>query len=443
MSLVSENAALIAILNEKGLAEGADRFVRQLREELISEGGHLLELLPRPVFCEPDEVAKEGGRGHELIDIQTRLIVEALESKGRGAFLDHFSVEGHDRNLVNWDELVRPTYLIARLDLLRVGRGFKCCEINVDSCVAGAEIFDTAREALSTLGLPDDALPPRPLDQLARLIARKAREREAKRIVILDWSVGGGSGGKGYLNYDRMQNAIARASNLPVHVADDQTYAAEWIAAPEASQTFVHRGFMMEEIHDGGAFLSKLQSAGTHVLSTYEADIRMDKGWFALFWDAVRQGRLSPAEADLIRDFTPETWQVDADNLAALVERKDGLIFKTRRSFGGAGILVGSEVSGSALRSAISETGASAWIAQDMLRAERFDMPHVPGGGVVPHEVVYGLYLYGTDANGLLVRGSTCSRVVNVTAGKARLSWALAVKQEDRAAFLRHLEMQL
>jgi hypothetical protein len=251
--------------------------------------------------------------------------------------------------------------------------------------------------------------------------------------------VGGGSGGKGYLNYDRMRDAIARASDLPVHVADDQTYPIEWIAAPEASRTFVHRGFMMEEIHDGGAFLRRLQSAGTHVLSTYEAEIRMDKGWFALFWNAVREGQASPAEEDLIREFVPETWQVDESNLAWLLERKDELIFKTRRSFGGAGLIVGSEVSVSDLLSAMSQTGRSAWIAQDMLRAERFDMPHGPGGAIVSHEMVYGLYLYGTDANGLLVRGSTCSRVVNVTEGKARLSWALAVKQQDRAAFLRHL----
>ena len=439
MSLAAENARLIAALGETGVSERADDVARRLRAELMAEGGHLLELLPRPIFCDPGEVVDLGRRGRAVVDLQTRLISDITAADGREAFLDRFAVRGHDRRFVNWEELTRPSYLIARLDLLRVEGGFKCCEINVDSCVAGAELFDTARDAFSALGLPVAAMPERPLDQLARLVARVARQRDATRIVILDWSVGGGSGGKGYLNYDRMRDAMARASELPVYVADERTYAADWLGPSEATRTFVHRGFMMEEMHDEGAFLDRLLAAGTPVFSTFEADIRMDKGWFALFWDARRAGRLGSSELELIGEFLPETWQIVESNREAFIERKDELIFKTRRSFGGTGIFVGSETPVSALHAAMAMTGAEEWIAQEMLRPERLEMPHAPGSVVVPHEMVYGLYLYGTDSNGLLLRGSTCSRVVNVTAGKARLSWAMAMKQRDRTAFLRQL----
>jgi hypothetical protein len=439
MDVAAHNTALIATLAVPDTAARADGVARRLREEIIAEGGHLLELLPRPIFSEPDQVSALGERARALVALQTRLIHDLLEREGRPAFLDRFGIEPALRDLVNWEELIAPSYLIARLDLLYLAEGFRCCEINVDSCVAGAEIFDTARDTFLALGLDTHWLPARPLDQLAGLIARTARGRGAARIVILDWSIGGGSGGKGYLNYDRMRAAVARASGLEVHIADDLTFDPAWLAPGEAPRTFVHRGFMMEEMHDQGAFLRCLIAAGVPVYSLMEADIRMDKGWFALMWDAYRDGQCTAAEAALLEDFVPETWQVTAAMLDDFIARRNSLVFKSRRAFGGAGILIGAEITASALRAALAPA-PECWIAQIMLQPERIAMPHHPGELAQPHELVYGLYLYGGVENGLLLRGSTTSRIVNVSSGRARISWALAIEAGARAAFLRQLQ---
>lgn len=439
MDVAADNLALIAALDAGDVGVLADATARRLREELVAEGGYLLELLPRPIFCAPDQVRALGDRGRSLIALQSRLIEELIAAEGRTRFLDRFEVAPALRDLVHWDELVAPRYLVGRLDLLRLADGsFRCCEMNVDSCVAGAEIFDAGRDTFLALGLDADRLPERPLDQLADLIASTAGRLGAERIVILDWSVGGGSAGKGYISYDRMRAAVVRASGLPVHIADETSFDPAWLVPAEAARTLVHRGFMMEEMDDDGAFLRRLIGAGAHVFSLLEADIRMDKGWLALLWDARRAGRCTTAEAALLDGFVPETWQVTAADIEPLVARRDDLIFKTRQAFGGAGILIGAETPAATLRDALA-AAPEHWIAQVMIAPETLVMPHAPGEPSQVHDIVYGLYLYGTAENGFLLRGSTTSRIVNVSSGRGRIGWALALADGERASFLRQL----
>ncbi len=439
MDVAADNHMLIAALDAGEVGALADATARRLREELVAEGGHLLELLPRPIFCAPDQVRALGARGRRLIALQSRLIADMIATEGRKGFLDRFGVAPDFRDLVHWDELVAPRYLVGRLDLLRLADGsFRCCEMNVDSCVAGAEIFDAGRGSLLALGLDEDCLPARPLDQLAALIADTARRIDAERIVILDWSIGGGSAGKGYISYDRMRAAVLLASSLPVHIADETSFDPAWLEPAAAARTLVHRGFMMEEIDDGGAFLRRLIGAGGHVFSLLEADIRMDKGWLALMWDARRAGRCTSAEAALLDAFVPETWQVTADNATSLMARRRELIFKTRQAFGGAGILVGAETPVDTLRDALL-AAPEHWVAQVMVAPETLAMPHAPGEAPQVHEIVYGLYLYGDAENGFLLRGSTTSRIVNVSSGRGRIGWAMALEELDRAVFLNQL----
>ena len=101
------------------------------------------------------------------------------------------------------------------------------------------------------------------------MVAAIVRRRGAARVVILDWSIGGGSPGKGYLSFERMRGHIARAiAPLPAIIADDTTYDRRWLSEPEAQRTIVIRGFMMDEMHDGGVFLDQLLAAGTPVFNS-------------------------------------------------------------------------------------------------------------------------------------------------------------------------------
>ncbi|MDJ0628378.1 MAG: hypothetical protein QNJ44_08980 [Rhodobacter sp.] len=435
MSARDDTERLVAATTRPAWAGRIDALLREKRIELDSDGGHLLALLTRPTLADEAEVQTLGADGRALIALQSRLITKEIDRVGRDGFLDLMAVPDLFRRFVNWDELCDPAYLVGRLDLLETDRGFICCEINVDSCVAGAEIYDVGRDVMQALGLPDTRLPSRPLDDLAALVAERAEAHEAGRIVILDWSVGGGTGGKGYLSFERMRAAVARQADCPVHIADELSFDPAWLG-PE---TFVHRGFMMEEISDDGRMLDRLLDAGTPVYSTFEADIRMDKVWFARFWEARRNGALDEEETALVDRFVPESWELSEDRLDAFLARKDELIFKIRRAFGGKGILIGAEESADSLRAEIRRSSAANWIAQAMLAPLTLDLPDTTGGAET-HELVYGLYLYGRRANGFMLRGSTRSRVVNVSIGNARINWAMALSEADRNALIAGLE---
>lgn len=436
MSVTTDNVELISALERPPFSTRMDRLAEVKRAELVADGGHLLSLLPRPLFADPEEIAEVSVQALDLLALQTRLIREELASLGRQGFLSALQIEPRFHDFVNWEELLAPSYMVARLDLLRQGTTFVCCEINADSCVAGAEIYDIARDALAELGLRPETFPPRPLDDLAAMVAETARRMDARRIVILDSSVAGGSAGKGYLSFDRMRKAVAAASGLPVFIADERTYDPDWLSPKEASRTFVHRAFMMDELGEDGGLLGRLLASGTPVRLCYEADIRMDKIWFSRFWEALRAGLLTRTERALVEAFVPESWPLTRDNVASFVAGKDDFIFKQRRAFGGTGILIGAEINASELAAALAQIGPESWIVQRMLNLDRCAMPAYVGSAPELHNIVYGLYVYGTRTNGLLVRGSVSSRVVNVSIGHARLNWAMSVDPIIRRALL-------
>src|SRR3989442_4207333 len=176
------------------------RIVPNLAARALAEGGGLMRLLPVPFLFDGHAVSELARAANELFQVQSRIIHELLERMGRARFLDFFHVPEVMKRFVNWDELQHPENLIARFDILETGEGFSFCEFNVDSCVAGAELYDFARDYFRTLGgeVEDCCDICGPLKDIAALLVNLAKRRAAARLVILDWSLGGGSSGKGY-----------------------------------------------------------------------------------------------------------------------------------------------------------------------------------------------------------------------------------------------------
>src|SRR6185369_9000001 len=199
-----------------------------------------------------------------LIGAQTKILRHLAASVGREGILRLFRVPDAMRRFVSWDELLDPQCLVARIDILQSRDGYRFCELNVDSCVAAAEICEFAGDYFHELGVSVHELGATPpLQDLGHLLAQAARRLDAARVVILDWSVGGGSAGKGYLSFERMRAHVARAvSPLPVFIADEKTFDPGWLTPGEAKRTLVFRGFMMDEMDDDGAFLDRLLALG-------------------------------------------------------------------------------------------------------------------------------------------------------------------------------------
>jgi hypothetical protein len=422
--------------NERFIAALIDRraeirtALRKQSAQLLADGGHLLRLLPVNFLFDEDEAAELSRAALALIDIQTKIIRDLIGRHGRSGFLDIFDVPRSMRRFVNWDELQNPRHLIGRVDIL-AGRGrYYFCELNIDSCVAGAEIFDFCDAYFREIGLDirrkSGAVPP--LADLASLLAQRAAELDVDRIVILDWSVGGGSPGKGYLSFDRMKDYLAREiPSMPIYLTDERGFDPAWLTPREAARTLVHRGFMMSEMDDGGAFLDRLLGAGAHVIGTYETEIRMDKTWFALLHDSEIQATLNLSERALVARYIPYTRALRPADLAEVVSRKNRYIFKKRDSFGGGGICIGAETTAAELRALLAGESCRAWIAQNFMALDPMSFPGDGDFRPTPHHVVFGLYIYGDRTNGVLVRASACSKIVNVTIGNAALAWAFCV----------------
>lgn len=409
---------------------------------MLREGGHRYSLLPLHFVFPEGDCARLGEAAAALVNIQTKVLRHMHETLGREGILRTFRVPESMQRFVNWEELLEPETLVSRFDVLQAEDGsYRFCEFNIDSCVGAAEIFEFAAEYYSELGVDvQDALGVSPpLKDLAALLARTAERRGLTRIVIFDWSVGGGSGGKGYLSFERMRGHIARAVHpIPVFIADEKTCEAEWLTPDEARRTLFYRGFLMDEMDDGGAFLERLIALGATVLNMYEAEIRMDKGWFTLLHDETIRRLLTPRERDLIDAYLPYTCDVDRDNAASLIEQKSRYVFKAKHSFGGLGICFGAETPEEELRALLDEH-PEAWTAQQVVPLAATAFPADAELRSEPQKVVFGMFVYGSRVNGMLFRASTRSRIVNVTAGNARIGWAFCANENTKAELVNGL----
>jgi hypothetical protein len=436
------NEGLIgALLDSRELIERRSVLAKQTAR-MEQEGGHLLRLLPVNFVFDERDCAVLAAAASALLGAQTKILRHLADSIGREGILQRFRVPDAMRRFVSWDELLDPQWLVARIDILQSRDGYRFCELNVDSCVAAAEIFEFASDYFHELGVSVHELGVTPpLQDLGHLLAQAARRLDAARVVILDWSVGGGSAGKGYLSFERMRAHVARAvSPMPVFIADEKTFDAEWLTPGEAKRTLVFRGFMMDEMDDDGAFLDRLLALGTPVISTYETEIRMNKLWFALFHDESLLSCLTADEREIIARYVPITREVDARNRDALIEHRHRYVFKEKQSFGGQGIYFGESTPAEELREILAGDAAGRWTAQEVLDTVPAELPHDERFENESHHLVLGLYLYGTRANGMFVRASKGSKVVNVTVGNAKVAWAFCISEAGRAALLAGLQ---
>lgn len=426
--LIDAVAASRELIERRSLLQEQD--ARMLRE-----GGHRFLLLPLHFVFPERDCARLAEAGSALVGIQTKVLRHLHGNIGREGILRTFRVPVGMQRFVNWDELLEPETLVSRFDILQAEDGsYRFCEFNIDSCVGAAEIFEFAAEYYSELGVdvPGALGVVPPLRDLGALLAQTAARRNIARIVIFDWSTDGGSGGKGYLSFERMRGHIARAVHpIPVFIADEKTCEADWLKPEEARRTLFYRGFLMDEMDDGGAFLDRLIALGATVINMYEAEIRMDKAWFVLLHDETIRRLLTPRERDLIDAWLPYTCDVDRHNAASLIEHKSRWVFKAKHSFGGLGIRFGEETPEEELR-ALFDDHPGEWTAQEIVPLAPTTFPADAGFRSEPQKVVFGLFLYGSRANGILLRASTGSRIVNVTAGNARIAWAFCANETTK-----------
>jgi uncharacterized circularly permuted ATP-grasp superfamily protein len=153
----------------------------------------------------------------------------------------------------------------------------------------------------------------------------------------------------------------------------------------------------------------------------FEAELKMHRLWFALLCDPVYRHLFTADESAAVERYVPHTAVVTPDDLDAVLADKDRLVFKRSYSYGGKGVLLGDQYAPGQLRDLLTRD-ATAWIAQRRVPASPLDLPQTDGS-TTPVHLVLGLFLYGDEAAGLLVRGTVDSAVVNLGRGGG-MSWA-------------------
>lgn len=433
------NEELLAVLsrNRDPIAEAAAhaRAVALMKEVGAAVFEH--KLIAYPLIIHDVEVAELARAAGLLLAAQVKLLEHLRATRSDAAVLEMFRIPPHLLPFMRWENLARPEETVGRLDIIPTRHGYSFCELNIIPAVGGGEAHPCGEMYFHTLGFPDTARPPGPLQLLAAHYAQLARQRGFVRVVILD-SVEHGR--HGYPRQLLLQRYLrAAVPGLAVELCDEESYPASWLSPAEGARTLVHRMFTHEEVTDGFAFLTRLWQSGA-TLAGFESDLRMSKRFLVLMCDPAYRHLLSEEELAAIDRFVPHSYALTEDNVAAALADRAALVFKwdDSASYGGSGVLVGAEHEAGELERKLREHGVERWICQRALEAEELPLRTGDDAEPLPYRVVLGLYWYGGVTSGMMLRASRASRVVNASSPTGRIGWAYPVSAEGRQALIRH-----
>jgi glutathionylspermidine synthase len=221
-----------------------------------------------------------------------------------------------------------------------------------------------------------------------------------------------------------------RAAGLDVVV-----YPLEWLKLDDDGRLLagdtvldsVLRMFIPQEVPHGAGYdaLVTALRAGTVRMFTPSATwLLANKTTFAWLWEDV--DGLPEADAEVVRGHVPRTGSLTADSVGAARDRRAELVLKPAGAYGGAGVVVGREVTQEhwvrSLAAAVAEGGH---IVQEYVPVDRLTMHfvEVATGDVRAADVPYCVapYLFGGRAAGAYLRfavpDSASGSVVNLGQG--------------------------
>jgi hypothetical protein len=405
----------------------------KVKSLLAEQGAHKTPLLPVPLVFDRATFDALAAAGLLVMSAQDKIVKHLVKQHSRSELLRRFDIPESMEPTVDWDALVTGTYVISRFDVVPSNDGFYFCELNRDSSVGGPEVADCFEAYCQAMRWPlfERMESAQQLD--VRLFRRAIEERGLSRIVLCDWSANRGSG---YFGFDLLRQHLTRAlPGVEIRLVYETEYPEAWLDPREGKRTLVHRGFMYQDITDGGAFMRRLRESGATVINTFETEIQINKRWFALFCDPQYHHLLTAAERDAIARYVPHTVEVTRDNLDGLLRDKANLAFKLASSYGGGGVMMGADHSAEQLRTAIEAKGVESWLAQKAIAFEGIDLPYTSEFQFIKHNVVFGLYLIDGRAAGLTCAASSRSKVVNIHAGGG-YTWAVPVTPDEQAQHL-------
>jgi hypothetical protein len=352
-----------------------------------------------------------------LVSAQDKLVRYLAATRSGEELAKMFEVPAGMAAHIDWAGLATSGMRMLRADIIPTDSGYYFCELNHFSGVGAGEGYHSAHAFAELLGRPVAAVSP--FRQLAHLYMTECRRMGLTRVVVLDTTQHRAQGFGEHLMMQRYLRLMAPDIETCYH--DEHTYPADWLRPDEAKRTLIHRIVTLDDTPDNGAFLVALRDSGASVSCMFEAELKMHRKWFSLLCDPDYQHLLDEQEQVVVKRFVPHTFDVHPGNIDAAVAGKDLLVFKRSYTYGGKGVLIGDEHAPDQLHSLLARD-ASAWVAQRRVYTSSLDLP-AADGQIVPFSFALGIFMYGDNTSGLLVRAAARSSVVNVSAGGG-VSWA-------------------
>jgi hypothetical protein len=414
--------ALFASANQALLAEQAGGVDYPLAtgaaDRFLTDLGVTFHALPYYFRVDPATHHELTEATATLVGAQEKLFAAVCASRSPDQLAELLQVPPAMAGLIDWSALAASRFRMLRADIIPTDRGYYFCEINHFSAVGGGEGYHSARVIAELLGRSVPGVSP--FRDLAHHYITECRRSGFVRIVILDSAE---HRKQGFGEHRMLQDYLRlMAPDLDVSYHDDLTYPADWLEPAQARRTLIHRLVTLDDTTDGGALLVRLQGLGATLSCGFEAELKMHRIWFSLLCDPSYRQLFDERELAVIDRYVPYTFQLAEHNLAATLAAKDDYIFKTSYSYGGKGILLGSEHSPDELRDALLVPGIQAWTGQRAVPTSSLELP-TSDGGTARFYFVLGMFGYGENYSGLLIRGALGSPVVNVSRGGG-VSWA-------------------
>jgi glutathione synthase/RimK-type ligase-like ATP-grasp enzyme len=409
----------------------------KVRAFLDSYDGHAFHALPIPVVFPREDYDALVDAGRTLLSAQTKIIRHLCDTLGREGVLKLFRVPDGMVPLIDWDELIRGERIVSRFDIVPAEDGYYFCEMNTDSSVGCAEMFDCLQVYADALdwSLADGFHSPN-MDK-AQLVSKLVTQKGLDRILIFGLHMYEDSGFPSL----EMERIYFRAAmpDIAIDIVDEFTYPEALLAPERGAKTLVYRIGVFEDMNCQDLY-ERIVASGATVVNTFESAIRMDKAWFSLFHDAGYHPVLDSHEIATIHRYVPYTFHLAGRELESVLAAKDEYVFKLNHSYGGTGVLLGAEHTVAALRADLLARGIDNWIVQRLIPFRGIDMPNNDSFEPATHNLVAALYLIDGEASGMMIRASCSSKVVNVSQKTAKMVWAVPVNSEDRSRLLDELE---
>ena len=423
-------------LTAERAGESSAWLTEQLRRRGLFFGDRPLCTVLRPRFLSPAQYKTLQQRIAILLGAFDKALTKALKQP---AFLDQFGLLDWERSLALLEPGI-PASPVSRLDAFfdpEDGR-LRFTEYNAETPAGSAyndaltELFlaiPAARDFLKGHALRPLPAVPNVLHALLSAWEEWSGRRELPVIGILDWAEVPTR--SEFLLYQAYFESVGILC-VVADVRDCELVSGRLVAAGTPIDLIYKRVLIHELIERMGTehpIVSAVISGAVCMANPFRCKILHKKASLAVLSDERNTKLFSKKEQKAIADHIPWTRVVEERNttfggepidlLPWMADHKDQLVLKPNDDYGGAGIVLGWEVDGSAWSDAIRKAIAEPFIVQERIGLPSETFPSWADGSLVFADRIVDTAPFvfrGAYADGCLTRVSTAT-LVNVTAG--------------------------